>query len=441
MLKRLDARDAGFDVALGTSLAGRASANDTIAPIVREIIADVRLSGDAALFRLTERFDRLKLDTDTIRVSEAEIAAAEQACLPQVREALALAAKRIRLFHEKQMPRDLDYTDEAGVRLGMRWNAIDAVGIYVPGGLASYPSSVLMNGIPARVAGVGRLVMTVPCPDGALHPAVLVAAQLAGVNEIYRIGGAQAIAALAYGTESIRPVDKIAGPGNAYVAEAKRQVFGQVGIDMIAGPSEILVVADNQNDPAAIAADLLSQAEHGEDAQSILMTDDAGFADAVEAALLSHLATLPRCAIAEKSLAAHGLCVLLALLDDAPAIINRIAPEHLELAVENPEALMEKIRHAGAIFLGRHTPEAIGDYLAGPSHVLPTSQTARFSSGLSVYDFIKKTSIIGCSKEGFAALADATATLAESEGLGAHALSVTARQPCASSPRKQGEGI
>ncbi len=427
MLKRLHLDDRTFWPQLRDILAARRGEEASVGPAVSEIIQAVRTGGNEALLSYTQRFDKVEYTADTMRVSEDEIQQAIAACDPDVLGALELAAERIRAFHEMQVPQDLDYTDEQGVRLGMKWTAISDVGMYVPGGLASYPSSVLMNGIPARVAGAGRLVMTVPTPNGELNPSVLAAARLAGVDEIYKIGGAQAIAALAYGTETIRPVYKIVGPGNAYVAEAKRQVFGQVGIDMIAGPSEILVVADDSNNPSWIAADLLSQAEHDKEAQSVLITDDEGYADRVDEALRDMLATLPRRDIAEASIKRFGLCILVDDLDDAVEVIDEIAPEHLELAIHNPEMLAAQIRNAGAIFMGRYCPEALGDYVAGPSHVLPTCQTARFSSGLSVYDFIKKTSMIGVSAEAFATLGPATRTLAENEGLDAHARSASIR--------------
>jgi histidinol dehydrogenase len=325
------------------------------------------------------------------------------------------------------MPAPIDYTDAAGVRLGLRWRPLAAVGIYVPGGTAAYPSSVLMNAIPARVAGVERVAMVVPAPDGVLNPLVLAAARLAGIDEVYRVGGAQAVAALAYGTATIAPVDKIVGPGNAYVAAAKRRVFGKVGIDMIAGPSEILVVADAANDPAWIAADLLSQAEHDPAAQAILVTDDGGFADAVEAAIAGHLARLPRAAIARQSWQEHGAVFLVSGWDEAAALIDRIAPEHVELAVAAPEALAERVHHAGAIFLGRHAPEAVGDYVAGPNHVLPTMRSARFASGLGVLDFMKRTTLVGCDADSLAAIAPPAIRLAEAEGLDAHALSLSIR--------------
>lgn len=427
MLKRLHLSSSDFWPSLEAALDSRASEEASVGPVVAEMIAKVRAEGDRALLDYTSRFDKVDYAPETMRVSQAEIDAAVESCDVAVLEALELAAIRIRHFHEKQLPQNLDYVDDSGVRLGMQWTPITDVGMYVPGGLATYPSSVLMNGIPARVAGVDRLVMVVPTPRGEMNPSVLVAAKIAGVDEIYKVGGAQAIAALAYGTNSIPPVFKIVGPGNAYVAEAKRQVFGKVGIDMIAGPSEILVVADGKNNPSWIAADLLSQAEHDKEAQSILITDDEAFADKVNAALAEMLATLPRREIAQASLERFGLCIVVPELEAALPVIDAIAAEHVELAVEHPDPLAARIRNAGAIFLGRFCPEALGDYVAGPSHVLPTCRTARFSSGLSVYDFIKKSSIIGVSAEAFAALAPATHTLAENEGLGAHARSVSIR--------------
>ncbi|MHA1114269.1 MAG: histidinol dehydrogenase [Alphaproteobacteria bacterium] len=394
---------------------------------VAAIIAQVRADGDTALIALTERFDRWRLTAADLRVPDDEIAAASALCAPEARDALEFAAARIRDYHARQMPDDIDYRDAAGVRLGARWRPLSSVGVYVPGGTAAYPSSVLMNALPARIAGVGRVAMTVPAPDGVLNPLVLAAARIAGVDEIYRVGGAQAVAALAFGTDTIAPVDKIVGPGNAYVAEAKRQVFGTVGIDMIAGPSEILVVADGENDPAWIAADLLSQAEHAVAARAILMTDDADFADAVERALDGHLDILPRAEMARASWESNGAVIVLGGLDEAPALVDRIAPEHLELAVADPDALAARITHAGAIFLGRYTPEAVGDYVAGPNHVLPTARSARFASGLSVLDFLKRSSLIGCDADSLAALAPAAAALARAEGLDAHALSLDLR--------------
>jgi len=404
--------------------AGEKSVSDTVAAILTQ----VRNEGDKALLQLTTKFDHFEAAHDSIRVTPQEIANALSLCSPELIKSLKAAASRIRDYSERQMPQDLDYTDEQGVRLGHRWTPIQSVGLYVPGGTASYPSSVLMNAIPAKVAGVERLVMVVPSPEGKLNPALLAAAHVAGIEEIYKIGGAQAVAALAYGTQTIRPVDKIVGPGNAYVAEAKRQVFGVVGIDMIAGPSEILVIADNKNDPEWIAADLLSQAEHDVLAQSILITTDTTFADVVCTQVQQILKTLPRADIAEKSWERYGGVIVVENLEQACAIANSIAPEHLELAVDNPDALVPLIAHAGAIFLGRHTPEAIGDYVAGPSHVLPTSGTARFSSGLSVFDFLKRTSLIGCTAESLAAISSYAEVLAVTEGLDAHALSVTIRK-------------
>jgi histidinol dehydrogenase len=427
MPRRLDARTPGFAAAFEVFLDAKRGIEAEADAAAAEIIAAVRAHGDAALIELTERFDRLRLTKDTIRVDRAEIDAAVKACPPAAVDALKLAAARIEDFHRRQLPQDLDYTDAQGVRLGARWRAIEAVGLYVPGGAAAYPSSVLMSALPARVAGVERVVVAVPAPDGKLNPLVLAAAGISGVTELYRVGGAQAIAALAYGTETIRPVDKIMGPGNAYVAAAKRRVFGTVGIDLIAGPSEILVVADGKNDPAWIAADLLSQAEHDSVAQSILITDDSSFADAVVQAADMHLKSLPRAKIARESWENYGAIIVVGALAEACALVDRLAPEHLELAVTDPDALATRIRNAGAIFLGRHTPEAIGDYVAGPSHVLPTSRSARFSSGLGVLDFMKRTSIVACSPEALAAIGPAAVALAEAEGLEAHALSVALR--------------
>ena len=416
--------DAAFAALLDDKRETAADVNDAVAAI----LGAVRRDGDAAVLAYTNRFDRMTLaDAAALAITPDEVDAALSECEPAQLEALANAAGRIESFHRRQRPEDLFYTDAMGVRLGYRWTALDAVGLYVPGGTASYPSSVLMNAIPAKVAGVKRLVMVVPTPDGVLNPLVLAAARLAGVDEIYRIGGAQAVGALAYGTQTIRPVDKIVGPGNAYVAAAKRQVFGTVGIDMIAGPSEILVLADGQNNPAWIAADLLSQAEHDTAAQSILITDDAAFADAVIAAVDVHLQTLPRTAIASESWAAHGAVIVVPNLTDAVPLADRIAAEHLELAVADPDALAAQIRHAGAIFLGRHTPEAIGDYVGGPNHVLPTARSARFSSGLGVLDFVKRTTLLGCDPAALHRIGYDAVTLAQSEGLGAHALSVALR--------------
>ena len=427
MARRLDSAGAGFAAAFDALLAARRGVEADVDREAAAIVDNVREGGDTALLDYTARFDRIALTPDTLRLSADERTTHAAAASNSVRDALVQAAERIEAFHRKLMPTDLDYRDDAGVRLGARWRPLDAVGLYVPGGKAAYPSTVLMNAIPARVAGVQRIAMTVPTPDGALDPAVMAAAEVAGVTEIYRVGGAQAVAALAYGTETIAPVDKIVGPGNAYVAAAKRLVFGTVGIDMIAGPSEILVVADNANEPAWIAADLLSQAEHDEDAQAILITDDRVFAAQVTEAVTAHLAKLPRTAIAAASWRDHGAVIVVGSLDEAPALINRLAPEHLELAVAEPARLAEAVTSAGAIFLGRHTPEAIGDYVAGPNHVLPTARSARFSSGLSPLDFLKRTTIVGCDAASLAHIGPAAVTLAEAEGLHAHALSVALR--------------
>jgi len=424
----LDTGQADFEARFAEVLSSKRETDEDVGDRAAAIIEDVRSRGDAALIELTERFDRQSLRPETLRISEDEIAAARADCEPETLDALGVAARRIEAFHAAQMPSDLGYDDDAGVGLGLRWRPVDAVGLYVPGGLAAYPSSVLMNAIPAMVAGVERRVITVPTPDGVINPLVLAAAELGGVTEIYRIGGAQAIAALAHGTETVRPVDKIVGPGNAYVAAAKRQVFGKVGIDSIAGPSEILVVADNGNDPDWIAIDLLSQAEHDAVAQSILITDDAGFAARVTEAVDAALTRLPRTEIASASWRDHGVVIVVGSIDeDAPALIDRLAPEHLELAVDDPETLAAKVRHAGAIFLGRHTPEAIGDYVAGPNHVLPTGRTARFSSGLSVMDFLKRTTWVKCDAESLARIGPAAVTLARAEGLDAHARSIETR--------------
>ena len=435
MARRLDTRAADFEAAFGKLLSvNRQSAADVDSDVAA-IIADVRSRGDAALCDYTARWDRIEIAPDRLRLTGDEIATGAGAAPAGAVAALDLAAERIRAYHEPQRPKDETARDSAGVVLGVRWTPIAAVGLYVPGGTAAYPSSVLMNALPARIAGVDRLVMVVPTPDGVLNPLVLAAARLAGVDEVYRIGGAQAVAALAYGTPTIAAVDKIVGPGNAYVAAAKRQVFGHVGIDSIAGPSEILVVADAANDADWIAADLLSQAEHDAVAQSILMTDDAGFAAAVDDAVDRRLATLDRSAIAGASWRDFGAIITLASLDEAPALIDRLAPEHLALAVAEPRVLMDQVRNAGAIFLGRYTPEAIGDYVAGPNHVLPTARAARFASGLSVLDFVKRTSIVECDAESLRRIGPAAVTLAEAEGLGAHALSVALRL-AAPNPRR-----
>ncbi len=394
---------------------------------VSAILARVAAEGDAALVDYTARFDRLNLTAADLRIGPDEIEAAVNACPADLLAAIDLAATRIEDFHRRQLPAGYSYADGVGNTLGLRWTSVSAAGLYVPGGLAAYPSSVLMNAIPGKVAGVPRLVMVVPTPDGKLAPAVLAAARRAGVDEIYRVGGAQAIAALAYGTETIRPVDIIVGPGNAYVAAAKRMVFGRVGIDSIAGPSEILVVSDAGSDPRWIAIDLLSQAEHDLAARSILITDDRHFADSVSRAVDDELTGLDRTNIASASWRDHGAIIVVPSLDAAPALVDRIAPEHLELSVADPDALAAKIRNAGAIFLGRHSPEAIGDYVAGPNHVLPTSGAARYASGLGVLDFMKRTTLIHCSPVGLAAIGPAAVTLAAAEGLGAHARSVAIR--------------
>ena len=427
MALRLDAADPGFADGVTALVSARRGSDEDVAAVVAAIIDDVRARGDDALVELTARFDRVELGPDRLRLGGDEIDAAAAKCPAETVAALEFAARRIEDYHRRQMPEALDYRDSAGVRLGARWTPVASAGLYVPGGTAAYPSSVLMNAVPAKVAGVPRVAMTMPTPQGALAPAVLAAARIAGVDEIYRIGGAQAIAALAFGTATVAPVDKIVGPGNAYVAAAKRQVFGVVGIDAIAGPSEIVIVADADNDPDWIAADLLAQAEHDEAARAVLITDDRAIADAVADAVDRQLAGLERAAIAGASWRANGAIIRVARLDDAAALIDRLAPEHLELAVADPDALADRVRHAGAIFLGRHTPEAIGDYVAGPNHVLPTARSARFSSGLSVLDFLKRTSLVRCSAEALAKIGPAAVTLATAEGLGAHALSVQIR--------------
>mgnify|MGYP003627238521 CR=1 FL=1 len=424
---RLSATDSAFEAAFTALLAAKRESSVDVGNTVTAILDDVRLRGDAALLEYTKRFDRLDLEASELRVGDDALEAATAACDPGVLAALKQAATRIEDFHRRLVPEDLSYTDGDGVRLGARWTAVEAVGLYVPGGTAAYPSSVLMTAIPARVAGAERIAMVAPTPDGAMNPLVLAAARLAGVTEVYRIGGAQAIAALAYGTASVAAVSKIVGPGNAYVAAAKRQVFGHVGIDMIAGPSEILVVADRENDPDWMAADLLSQAEHDEAAQSILITDDLEFADAVTAAVERQLAILARRDIATQSWRENGAVITVDSLADAIPLINRIAPEHLELAVSDPDAMAAQVRNAGAIFLGRYTPEAIGDYVGGPNHVLPTARTARFSSGLSVLDFMKRTTLIGCDAASLAAIGPAAVSLAGAEGLSAHARSISIR--------------
>jgi histidinol dehydrogenase len=423
----LDAADPAFDAAFTALLSAKREDSPAVDNTVAAIIADVREGGDEALLSYTRKFDRITLTPDRLRISAAEIDEAAAKVTADERGALERAAERIRAYHVRQMPQDESWTDPEGATLGWRWTPVSAAGLYVPGGLASYPSSVLMNAIPAKVAGVPRLAMVVPTPDGVLNPLVLLAAQVSGVDEVYRIGGAQAIAALAYGTESVAPVDKITGPGNAYVAAAKRRVFGKVGIDMIAGPSEILVIADGDNDPDWIALDLLSQAEHDASAQSILITTDPVFGRAVEKAVAARLETLARRDIAGASWRDNGAVITVPDLDTAAALSDRIAPEHLELCVADPEALAAKITHAGAIFLGPWTPEAIGDYVGGPNHVLPTARSARFSSGLSVLDFLKRTTLAKMTPGALRAIGPAAETLAQAEGLEAHGLSVTAR--------------
>lgn len=423
-MRRFDVNDAGFDAAFSAFLNERRGSPADVDAAAAEILAAVRTGGIAAVLDYARRFDKVELTAETIRVTQAEIDEGAAATPADVREAIDFAAARIRAYHERQRPADQAWTDEAGVELGWRWTALEAVGVYVPGGRAAYPSTVLMNAIPAQVAGVDRIAMVTP--PGKLQPAVLAAAKAAGVSEIWRIGGAQAVAALAYGAGPIKPVDKIVGPGNAFVTAAKRRLYGVVGIDALAGPSEIVVVADANNDPAWIAADLLSQAEHDPDAQSILITDDVAFAEAVCAAVESQLGTLATGADARASWETHG-AVIIAPLDRSPSLVDAIAPEHAEFATDKPEQYSDRVRHAGAIFLGRHTPEAIGDYVAGSNHVLPTSRAARFQSGLSIYDFIKRTSLVRCSPAAFAILGPQTAALARAEGLPAHERSATIR--------------
>jgi histidinol dehydrogenase len=423
----LNIADADFESAFAAFLAAKRETAEDVDAVVRSIIADVRKRGDAALIELTQRFDAVDLAKVGIRVGASEIAVAVAASDKATLAALELARGRIESHHRRQLPRDERYTDALGAELGARWTAVESAGLYVPGGLASYPSSVLMNAVPAQVAGVPQIAMVVPAPRGEINPLVLAAAHMAGVAEIYRIGGAQAVAALAYGTETIKPVAKIVGPGNAYVAAAKRQVFGVVGIDAIAGPSEVLVIADKDNDPEWVAADLLAQAEHDTAAQAILMTDDAAFAKSVEAAVARQLTDLPRGNVAAASWETFGAVILVRSLDEAPALADRIAAEHLEIATRDPETLAGRIRNAGAIFLGAHTPEVIGDYVAGSNHVLPTARSARFSSGLGVLDFMKRTSLLKLDARALGGLADAAMTLAQAEGLEAHRRSVAVR--------------
>ncbi|MBS8261127.1 histidinol dehydrogenase [Roseibium polysiphoniae] len=428
MAVRLSDRDADFEARFQTLLSGKREVSEDVDQVVRAILEDVRERGDAAVLEYTAKFDRLDAASMVeLKVSEAEIDAAMTQVPQSTIDALMLARDRIQSHHARQMPKDDRYTDPIGVELGSRWTAVEAVGLYVPGGLASYPSSVLMNAVPAKVAGVERIAMVVPSPDGALNPQVLAAARIAGVSEIYRIGGAQAVAALAYGTETIAAVSKIVGPGNAFVAAAKRRVFGTVGIDMIAGPSEVLVVADADNDPDWLAADLLAQAEHDAVAQSILITDSADLATAVEEAVERQLKTLPKAKIAGASWRDFGAVIVVEDLDGAMPLVNRIAAEHLELAVADPDAMLEKVRNAGAVFLGRYTPEAVGDYVGGSNHVLPTARSARFSSGLSVLDFVKRTSILKCNAENLRQIGPAAIALGKAEGLDGHARSVAIR--------------
>jgi histidinol dehydrogenase len=427
MPTRLDARAPDFPERFRALLATKREAAADVEAAVRGIVAEVAARGDAALLELTRKFDRLDLAAADLRIGAAEIDAAQAACERRALDALILARERIEAYHRRQLPRDERFTDALGVELGHRWTAIEAVGLYVPGGTAAYPSSVLMNAVPAKVAGVPRLVMVVPAPDGKLNPLVLAAARLAGIDEIYRIGGAQAVAALAYGTATITPVAKIVGPGNAYVAAAKRLVFGRVGIDMIAGPSEVLILADGSANPDWIAADLLAQAEHDVSAQSILITPDAALAAAVEAAVAAQLKTLPRGEVAAASWRDYGAIILVGALEEAVPLVDAIAPEHLEIETADAERLAAAIRNAGAIFLGAHTPEAIGDYVGGSNHVLPTARSARFSSGLGVLDFMKRTSLLKCGPEQLRALGPAAIALGEAEGLTAHARSVAMR--------------
>lgn len=427
MRHRLATGDTDFAAAFDTLVNSKRETDAEVGDVVAGIIADIASGGDAALIDYTRRFDRFDPGLTGLSICADQMAAATARVEPATRAALDLAAERIESFHSRQMPTDFEVHDPAGLRLGLRWTSIDAVGLYVPGGTAAYPSSVLMNALPAKVAGVSRRVMVVPTPDGVMNDLVLAAAQIAGITEIWRIGGAQAVAALAYGTESIAKVDKIVGPGNAYVAAAKRQVFGRVGIDSIAGPSEILVVADADNDPSWIAIDLLSQAEHDRVGERRVIGDQDRLRRAVVAEVDAHLATLPRTEIAAASWRDHGAVIVVRSMDEAPALVDRLAPEHLELAVADPDALSKRIRHASAIFLGRFTPEAVGDYVAGPNHVLPTARTARFSSGLGVIDFMKRTTTVAADAEGLAAIGPAAITLAEAEGLDAHARSIAIR--------------
>ena len=427
MADRFSTTDPDFEAEFAALLESARGDAASVESAVSSIIEAVRTKGDEAVCEATRRFDKVSLAPSELRIPPSEILAAAEAVPETENAALRLAAERIEAFHRRQLPADLALTDEAGVRMGLRWRPLDAVGVYVPGGKAAYPSTVLMNVIPARVAGVSRIVMCVPCPGGKLLPLVAAAARFAGATELYRIGGAQAVAALAYGTATIAAVDRIVGPGNAYVAEAKRQVFGRVGIDSVAGPSEVVILADASNDPRLVAIDLLAQAEHDEAAQAILIADSSPFADQVEKAVAAELKTLPRAAIAGTSWQTHGAVIVARDWDEAAELVNRLAPEHVELMLAEPERTFARIRHAGAVFLGHWTPEAIGDYVAGPNHVLPTSRTARFSSGLSVLDFLKRTSFVAADRAALRRIGPAAVTLAEAEGLGAHARSVALR--------------
>ena len=425
---RFELGESGFEEKFTAFLSAKRENDADVNGTVAQIIADVRKNGDTALFDYTKRFDQLELTSQSIRVSEKEIEEAVKSCKKETLDALYLAAERIEAFHEKQIPESRMFNDETGALLGWRWTPVFAAGLYVPGGTAAYPSSVLMNAVPAKVAGVKRIVMAVPAPQGKIDPLVLAAADCVGIDEIYRIGGAQAIAALAYGTDSVKPVDIIVGPGNAYVAAAKRQVFGKVGIDMIAGPSEILVVADETANPEWVATDLLSQAEHDKSAQSILITDSAAFADKVCKEVEKRLETLSRSEIAGESWKNNGAVFIVRnVYEDAGALVDRIAPEHLELCVENPQELCKRIHHAGSVFLGNFTPEAVGDYIGGPNHVLPTARSARFSSGLGVHSFMKRTTILSCTQKTLDEVGNAAVLLAEAESLTAHAASIRCR--------------
>lgn len=426
-MKRLDIRDPGFEAAFSSLLDAREEQGQEVHAPVADILAQVRRDGDTALCALTEKFDHLPLTPEKLAFTAEEVEKARAQVSPDLLAALDVAADRIEAFHKAQMPQDIRYTDDVGMTLGLRWIPLDAVGLYVPGGKAAYPSSVLMNAIPARVAGVERLAMCVPTPNDVINPLVLAAAHRAGVTEIYRVGGAQAVGAMAFGTKTIRPVDRIVGPGNAYVAEAKRQVFGHVGIDSIAGPSDVVVIADSATDPRLIALDLLAQAEHDELAQATLITPDAAFADTVIAAVETELRTLTRSAIAGASWKRNGAVLIVRSLEEAVTLANRLAPEHLELMVDDPESLFARVRHAGAVFLGRFCPEAVGDYVGGPNHVLPTSRTARFASGLSVFDFMKRTTFLSGGPDALRRIGPAGVALAHAEGLEAHALSISAR--------------